>query len=287
MSKYLIINADDFGMCHAANVATFDLFEKGGITSATVMTPCGWAPEAIEYAKTNPQFAVGVHLTFTSEWKKYRWSPILRNDSDSLRDSHGYMHFGCDGFEKNAIASEVEREIRAQIDFVKNMGLEPSHIDNHMGSLYGLEGVQNFLPLTLKICAELGYAYRMTPVVHPKISEIFDTHLLEMSNLAKKLEVPILDHLWVHSFDGEAGKSYESFKEYMLKRFEECPDGIVETYIHPSVECDELKNTSSVWHRRVWEYKFFGDPETRKHIEAQGIQLINYRDLVQLRSEGK
>ena len=46
MDKYLIINADDFGMCHSANEAVFDLFKKGGITSATIMTPCSWAKEA-------------------------------------------------------------------------------------------------------------------------------------------------------------------------------------------------------------------------------------------------
>ena len=51
MDKYLIINADDFGMCRAANMAVADLFEKGGITSATIMTPCGWAKNAGIWAK--------------------------------------------------------------------------------------------------------------------------------------------------------------------------------------------------------------------------------------------
>ena len=113
MERYLIINADDFGMCHAANAATFDLLEKGGITSATIMTPCGWAPEAILYAKEHPEFAIGVHLTFTSEWKKYRWRPVSNAPCLSLRDKDGYMHFHCDGFEANAQESEVEAEIRA------------------------------------------------------------------------------------------------------------------------------------------------------------------------------
>ena len=63
MDKYLIINADDFGMCRAANMAVADLFQKGGITSATIMTPCGWAKNAGIWAKNNPEHAVGVHLT--------------------------------------------------------------------------------------------------------------------------------------------------------------------------------------------------------------------------------
>ena len=37
MSRYLMVNADDCGMCHAANAAMRALLECGGVTSATVM----------------------------------------------------------------------------------------------------------------------------------------------------------------------------------------------------------------------------------------------------------
>ena len=40
MPKYLIVNADDYGMCHAANEAVAELFEGGWLKSATVMMPC-------------------------------------------------------------------------------------------------------------------------------------------------------------------------------------------------------------------------------------------------------
>ena len=63
MDKYLIINADDFGMCHAHNVATFELLQMGAITSSTIMACCPWALEAARFAMKNPQFAIGVHMT--------------------------------------------------------------------------------------------------------------------------------------------------------------------------------------------------------------------------------
>ena len=68
ISKYLIINADDFGLCHSANEACMDLFESGCLLSSTIMAPCPGADEAIEFAKTHPQYAIGVHLTHTNEW---------------------------------------------------------------------------------------------------------------------------------------------------------------------------------------------------------------------------
>ncbi len=285
MKKFLIINADDTGMCHAANLAVFDLFEKGGITSATIMTPCGWAPEALMYAKEHPEFAFGVHLTFTSEWRKYRWRPVYTGCTDSLRDEYGYMHFHCDGFEENAKAEEVEAEIRAQIAFAKKFGMEPSHLDNHMGSLYGLEGIQNFLPLVFKLCAEYGYGFRFPRFGEEGMGPEFNAYLSEMAKEADALNVPIIDYLWVHNFKGPQGESFENFRDYMYTRFENCPEGVVETYIHPAVECDELKNTSSLWRNRVWEYQLFADPRTRKHIEQCGIELISYRDLPRARAE--
>ena len=104
MDRYLIINADDFGMCRGSNLAVMDLFkdEKSALTSSTVMAPCAWAPEACQFASANPELAIGVHLTFTSEWSKYRWRPVSASACPSLRDEYGYMHSDCIGVEKNA-----------------------------------------------------------------------------------------------------------------------------------------------------------------------------------------
>jgi len=44
--KLLIVNADDFGMCHAENAATMDLLVGGHVTSATIMVPCPWFEES-------------------------------------------------------------------------------------------------------------------------------------------------------------------------------------------------------------------------------------------------
>ncbi|MBR5519815.1 MAG: polysaccharide deacetylase family protein [Clostridia bacterium] len=292
MDKYLIINADDFGMCHAANAATIDLFEKGGITSATIMTPCPWAPEALRFAQTHPEYAIGVHITFTSEWRKYCWRPVSPTPCPSLRDHRGYMHFHCDDFEKNAKTADVEAEMIAQIEFARSFGFEPSHCDNHMGAIYGLEGMQCFLPTMFKVCAKYGYPFRL-PIISEKTETIIgvpvtgplESLMRAMNAVADQYNVPLLDHLWEHSWDGPQSDSYENFRDYMLERFHHCPDGIVETYIHPSIECDELANTTSVPFRRIWEHRLFGDPATRKHIEALGIQLINYRDLKKMRGQ--
>ena len=295
MDKYLIINADDYGMCHSANLAVADLFQKGGITSSTIMTPCCWAKEAGVWAAEHPEYAVGVHLTFTSEWGNYRWSPIAQGDTSSLRDSEDFMYHESDEFEKNCDIDQVEKEIRAQIERFKSFGVTPSHIDNHMGSLYGIEtGRFELLNTTFDIAGEYGLPFRFPGTFVP---EMFENDTLEVKidqsliamvfdkvvSYANSLKVAMPDFLIPGEWNGPQDESYENFKEYIYELYKSFPNGVTETYIHPALESDELKAITGCWHRRVWEHKLFSDPQTLQHIKACGIELINYRDLAKMK----
>ncbi len=295
MDKYLIINADDFGMNHSSNMAVMDLFQKGGITSSTIMTPCPWAKEAGKWAAAHPEYAVGVHLTFTSEWGNYRWSPVAHSNTDSLRDGEDFMYYESGDFEKNCDIKEVEGEIRAQIERFKSFGVEPSHLDNHMGSLYGIEtGRFELLNLTLDIAGEYKLPFRFPGTFVPEmfknetldvkididlIATIFDKVL----GYAKSKGVAMPDYLIPGEWNGPQNDSYENFKEYIYELYKTFPNGVTETYIHPALECDDLKAITGCWHRRVWEHKLFSDPQTLQHIKACGIELINYRDLKRIK----
>src|SRR5258708_33278000 len=61
-ARLLIINADDFGMCHAENVATIAGLEQGAFCSATIMVPCPWFAEVAGFAARTPAADLGVHI---------------------------------------------------------------------------------------------------------------------------------------------------------------------------------------------------------------------------------
>lgn len=298
MDRYLIINADDFGMCRGANLAVMDLLtdKNSALTSSTIMTPCAWAPEACQFAGANPDLAIGVHLTLTSEWSKYRWAPVNSKNTDSLRDEEGFMWHESDQVENNVDIDEVEGEIRAQVARAKTLGLvNPSHLDNHMGSLYGIEtGRFELLQLTLTIAGEMGLPFRMPANItdammgNSMLDINVDKSMIDMVfgkivEFAKMNKVAIPDYLIPNEWSGPQADSYENFREYLYDLYANIPDGITETYLHPSLETDDLKGTTGAWQRRVWEYEIMKDPKTKQHIEANGIKLINYRDLAEMR----
>src|SRR5688572_28169878 len=136
-AKLLIIHADDLGMAHSINAATIKGFESGLVNSGSIMVPCPWLPEIAAYARAHPEADLGLHLTLTSEWILYRWGSVLPKDRvSSLFDPSGYLYLTESEAASRINVKEAEAEIRAQITRAKSLGIQPTHLDSHMGTLY-------------------------------------------------------------------------------------------------------------------------------------------------------
>lgn len=288
MAKYLIVNADDYGMCTAANQAVEELFLGGFLKSSTVMIPCPAAKDAVDFSIAHPEFPIGVHLTMTSEWGTYRWKPLT--EGKSLIDEDGFMWHESDQVEKNASSEDLEKEIRAQIDLAHKWGMKPSHVDNHMGSLYGhYTGRLGLSKMTLRVCGEYGYAYRLYIKHDKRICPngtpypLYAAVTLLSKKWANKYGVIIPDYLLFPDWNDTMRVSYETYRDMILKIWVNIPDGVTETYIHPSVENDELKTITARWRDRVWEYRLMKDPYVHEYLKNHKVKLISYRELIKMR----
>jgi predicted glycoside hydrolase/deacetylase ChbG (UPF0249 family) len=134
---YLIIRTDDAGMSHSVNMGLERLIKTGLPVSVSVMFPTPWYQETVEILKRNPEVSVGVHLTLNSEWKNYRWGPVLgRTAVPSLVDADGYFFpSSADLYKNNPDLKEVEKELRAQIERGLKAGLRLDYVDYHMGTV--------------------------------------------------------------------------------------------------------------------------------------------------------
>ncbi|MEX0882187.1 MAG: polysaccharide deacetylase family protein, partial [Cyclobacteriaceae bacterium] len=134
--RVVIFHVDDAGMSYESNQGTIRSIEDGVATSCSIMMPCPWSASFVRYAIKEPMDA-GLHLTLTSEWKDYRWHPLAGKDAvPGLVDQEGALWPSVQEVVKNASPDEVEKEIRAQIERALDMGLKPTHLDSHMGTLF-------------------------------------------------------------------------------------------------------------------------------------------------------
>lgn len=152
--KVLILHADDAGLCPEANQSTQYYLENNFIQAAAVMMPCPNSVEFIEWAIAHPKTDIGLHLTHTSEWKTYRWGSVADPGAvPSLLDPSGKLWPEIPDVVKHASAREIEIEIRAQIDKSIALGWKPTHIDSHMGTVFGNPA---YTKVYLKIAEEYG-----------------------------------------------------------------------------------------------------------------------------------
>src|SRR6476620_1329819 len=123
-TKLLIIHADDLGVSHSENEASIQALEKGAVNSGSIMVPCPWFPEIAAYATAHPDADFGLHLTLTSEWRLYKWGPTLPRDQvPGLVNARGYFYGSVEDVGKHASLSEVEHELRSQIERAKEFGI--------------------------------------------------------------------------------------------------------------------------------------------------------------------
>ena len=288
LAKYLIVNADDFGLCRASNEAVETLFQNGRLHSSTIMMPARAAKEAVQFAVDHPEYAVGVHLTLTSEWPKYRWKPLT--GGQSLVDETGNMWPTSKLVERNAKYSEVEAELRAQVDAAHALGMHPSHLDNHMGSLYGHHGGRlSFSKLALRVCGDYGYAYRYFTSTDKRLCPrgvpypVYRLFALLPRHWSRRYGVILPDYLIFPDWTADLRTSYAHYRETILRIWTDIPDGVTETFVHPCVESDEIKSFIGAWRNRVWEYDLLNDPETHRYLADHGVQMISFRELVQMK----
>ncbi len=114
MERYLIVNADDFGLSRGVNRGIIQAHRHGIVTSASLMVRWGAAGEAANYARENPALGLGLHVDL-GEWRFQEGQWVRVYEVVRLED-----------------ASAVAREVSDQVDAFRRLtGRDPTHLDSH------------------------------------------------------------------------------------------------------------------------------------------------------------
>jgi predicted glycoside hydrolase/deacetylase ChbG (UPF0249 family) len=130
--RRLIINADDYGLTPGINRAIETLQEQRAVTSATLMASAAQTAEAAAYARAHPAFGVGCHIVLVDG------EPLAPPEevASLLRPGHQTFYPKLGDFLRAMFAGRIrpehiEIEAAAQINRLRDSGIQPTHVDTH------------------------------------------------------------------------------------------------------------------------------------------------------------
>jgi predicted glycoside hydrolase/deacetylase ChbG (UPF0249 family) len=277
--RLIIIHTDDIGMCHASIQAYIELMDSGLVFSGATMVPCSWFPRVAEFCRQNADADMGVHLTLTSEWDNYRWSPISTSLLDSgLIDGEGYFYRTSEEAQIHGEPQSVQLELKAQVNRALSAGIQITHVDTHMNAVAHPNFVNSYIQLALQ---------HKIPFLFPRQDEAgfrklgIDAETAQLAaNLVISLEengVPLVDEATGLDLD-KPNERLDQAKQAMSN----LKPGITHFIIHPSLDTPELRAITPDWQSRVADYQTFKDDELREHLKNTGVHLIGYNTLKSL-----
>jgi predicted glycoside hydrolase/deacetylase ChbG (UPF0249 family) len=264
-ARLLIVNADDFGMCHSINVATVEAMRNGIVTTTSLMACCPWAWEAMGILRDDPSLSFGVHLTLVNEMPGYRWGPVASRDTvPSIVNPDGFFLSNAEipKLYAQAQLADVEREFRAQIDRVLGFGLKPTHLDWHC-VIDG--GRADILELTVRLCEEHRLAMRVG------VPELRET-LVAAGKPAN--DTPIIDGY---------NLPLEEKNAIWAQKLGALPPGFHQWAVHVSLgDAEAQAMEPDAWRVRKTDFDFFTSPEAKTLVAEAGIVLVDYREVQRL-----
>lgn len=266
-AKLLIIHADDLGVIHTVNQATFKAFKEGSVNSASIMAPTPWLAEVAAYAKANPGHDMGIHLTLTSEWNYLRWGPVAsKSEVPSLLDENGYFYPDCAQLWEHAQIEEVEIELRAQINKAIAMGIQPTHLDSHMGCLFSTD------PRYYELYASLAKEYGIPAMINHEIAALGG---------AEGTQPPVV----INQILGAGPTDFDTdMAAYYANALRNLEPGVHQMIIHcgyDNLESQGMSVEHPYWGAR-WrqqDFNFFTSEACAKILEEENIHLVTWKEL--------
>jgi chitin disaccharide deacetylase len=269
-ARVLIVNADDFGMYPSVNAAVLQSIEGGIGSSCSLMPPCPGAREALRLLQEHLDIPFGIHLTLVCDFAGYRWGPVTAEETvPSLLDAEGQLFTTTKAqLLAQARISEVERELRSQVEIVLATGLMPTHLDWHALADGGRDDV---FALGLTLAEEYGLAARVW--------------LEPGRRVARRRGLPVVDHDFLDSFTLDVNTKRDRY----LQLLQELPAGLTEWAVHPGLADAESRAIDDGWQVRSSDLAFLTSAEAREAVDRESIVIINYgviRDVWSQRSVG-
>jgi predicted glycoside hydrolase/deacetylase ChbG (UPF0249 family) len=257
-SKLLIIHADDLGMCHSVNEATFLALEEEAVSSASLMVPCPAFTEAAEYLKKHPEYDIGIHSTLISEHSGLKWGPVSgKQQGPEMVDEQG--HFWPRNDLLRATPQAIEEEISAQIILAKQAGVRITHLDSHTFSVARPE----YIPSYVRTARRFGLPFLITEHWHQYCSPDGEDVIME------------------DVFQAGRDLTPSSLEDYYLSVLPAVRPGVSQLIVHPALDDAEMRSIygereayGAAWRQR--DFEIMRSRKFRSALKENDIQVVDW-----------
>lgn len=241
MAKYLIINADDFGLAPGINQAVIDLHQAGVVTSTSLMVNMPGFNDAVKRVSHVPTLGVGLHFNLSegSPIAPGNWIPSLVDHKGEFSNNLGWDE------------SDVMTELKAQMHRLQSAGINPTHIDSH-----------GFTQKRMAVCRPMLILARTLNLPMRRTGWEPDERINSHPG--------VVDNFYSNVYFEANGKSL------LLDNLHSVPDGTSELICHPGYVDEHLPKVSTWTEVREIEKRVLADPEVLQTIRELKIRLINY-----------
>lgn len=286
--KNLIVNADDLGWTEGVNRGILEAHRNGIVTSASLLANGASFADGIDAAKSTPGLGVGVHLNLSDG------APVApRELVTSLLNNDGEFNGGPENLlmriARGALeTNEVEQEWEAQIEKVREAGIQPTHLDGHkhVHMLPGLFEIAIRLAKRNNIGAiRIAHEASSLRAALSADDERHTATVLKQGVQARGLKLLARDareqarHAGISTSDYFCGiaQTGEMTKDGVAQLLRSLPEGTTELMCHPGYVDQALQHSPTrLQNSRATELAILTDSEIRNLVASQGIRLIDY-----------
>ncbi len=283
--RRLIVNADDFGLTRPITDGVIDAFERGILTSASLVATGETFDRAAQYASSHPDLDSGIHLMIVQGAPALPAEQVPSLVQADGRFLPGYGEFMARYLSGGVRDEEVEAEWSAQVARLRGAGVRVTHLD----SIQHLHLVPGLFRVALRIARANGIMAMRFPRVPTVLRraekgtvrrslEFLPLRLMEQSNL------PYLNSSGIRTPDRFFGFHSSGHLDQKALRsvLFGVPQGTSELVCHPGRGEPESSPIAAWGYEWREELVALTSPESRRIIESQGIELTTFSDLAAL-----
>jgi predicted glycoside hydrolase/deacetylase ChbG (UPF0249 family) len=286
--RNLIVNADDLGWTEGVNRGIAEANRHGIVTSASLLANGAAFASGVELARTSPSLGVGVHLNL-SDGEPVGPKELLTGLLNDRAEFDGKPESLLLKLARSSLPiEEVEMEWDAQIQKVRECGIEPTHLDGHKH----VQMLPGLFEVALRLAKKHGIAAIRISHEESSLRSALSAGAKQKGSVVMKQGVQArglkllardareqAERVGIATADYFCGiaQTGELTREGVLRLLEILPEGTTELMCHPGYADAELAKTGTrLQASRQTEVEIFTDTGIRNVVASQGIRLIDY-----------